>query len=136
VRHAAQLLREAKLAAKKIKLEKEKQALSATSIPIKGDDRDSFGFDEKPTRAKPTRIDAWQQGNRYARQEKTKWLELVTVDTLPEIMPRLKRYGFCILNNMKNIFSRESCPCAHQRDYILKVTQADLLPLFEGAIWN
>lgn len=33
----------------------------------------------KPTQKKRgTRLDAWQQGNKYARQEKEKWLKLAT----------------------------------------------------------
>ncbi len=105
-------------------------------VPKSDDYMENFGLDEKRIRAKPTRIDAWKLGNRYARQEKAKWLDLVTVDTLAEVMPRLKKYGFCILNRMKDLFPSQCQPDAHQRDYISKVPQADLFTLFEGAIWS
>jgi hypothetical protein len=88
---------------------------------------------KKPTRKKNTRIDAWQNGNKYARQEKEKWLKLATVDFIGNVMPPLTKYGFCILNNFTNCLDADCKPTEDQRDYILKVPSADTDGLFEGA---
>jgi hypothetical protein len=86
------------------------------------------------SRQKHSRLDAWQLGNRYARQERQKWLGLVTVDSLAEVLLTLQKYGFCTLNQMQNLFEATCKPDEEQRDYILTVPEADTHSLFEGAI--
>jgi hypothetical protein len=133
VRKLKKELVEAKMEAKRIKLEKEKQALTAPEV-TNDDGWDGLGdLYSKQTRKKSTRLDAWQNGNKYARQEKDKWLHLTTVDSLGEVIAPLTKYGFCILNNFTNGLDEDCQPTAEQRDYIRKVPSVDTDILFEGA---
>jgi hypothetical protein len=127
-------LAEAKEDAKNVKIEKAKEAL-AVSVADDADDTDDFLQDigRKQVRKKATRLDAWQLGNRYARQEKHKWLNLTTVNSMAEVMSRLRKYGFCIVNNFAFLLQEKWRPDAEQRDYILTVPQDNTVDLFEGA---
>jgi hypothetical protein len=133
VRQLQQKLRDAKLQAKKIKAEKDLQALSLPHVP---DFIGNSDLNENRVRRPQSRIDKWQMGNRYARQEKKKWLDLVTVNSFEEVSIRLQKYGICIVNNMRELFPTACRPSEEQRNYITTVPQVDLMALFEGAIWS
>jgi hypothetical protein len=134
VQELKQKLLEAKEEAKNVKIEKAKEALAA-SVAATAVDTDDFLPDigRKQVRKKSTRLDAWQLGNRYARQEKHKWLNLTTVNSLAEVMSRLRKYGFCIVNNFAFLLQEKWRPDAEQRDYIVTVPQDNTVDLFEGA---
>jgi hypothetical protein len=51
-------------------------------------------------------------------------------------MLRLPKYGICIVNNFTHIFDTECKPNEEQRDYILRVPQADTDDLFEGTTFS
>jgi hypothetical protein len=133
VRKLKKELVEAKKEAKGIKLEKEKQALKAPEV-INDDGWEGLGdLSCKQTRKKRTRLDAWQNGNKYARQEKEKRLNLTTVDDIGDVMAPLTKYGFCILNNFTTCIDADCKPTEEQRNYITKVPSVDTDILFEGA---
>jgi hypothetical protein len=128
------LLEAKKEEAKNVKIGKTKEALAA-SVAAAGDETDDVLPDigRKQVRKKTTRLDALQIGNRYACQEKHKWLNLTTVNSLAEVMSRLRKYGFWVVNNFTFLFQEKWRPDAEQRDYILTVPQDNTVDLFEGA---
>jgi hypothetical protein len=56
----------------------------------------------------------------------------MTVDSYLDVMPRLQKYGICIVTNYTHIFHKECTPNEEQRDYILRVPQGDTDDLLKG----
>ncbi len=129
-------LKAAQTAAKKRKTEKEMDTLSGQNATGDASSATPTRLEAKRARGKYARFDKWQLGNRYARQERQKWLKLITVDSLAEVLPCLQKYGICIVNQMQNFFHADCKPDKQQRDYIVSVPEADTLSLFEGAIYT
>ena len=129
-------LKAAQTAAKKRKAEKELETLSGPNATGDASSATPTRLEATRARGKYARLDKWQLGNRYARQERQKWLKLITVDSLAEVLPCIQKYGICIVNQMQNFFHADCKPDKQQRDYILSVPEADTLSLFEGAIYT
>ena len=94
---------------------------------------DDFGI-MKRTKAKSTRLDNWQLGNKAARERKDEYIKAATVDSLPEVRIRLKNHGCAIMNNMASLFDNNSKPTKEQSDYILNTNEDNKNVIFEGAV--
>jgi hypothetical protein len=79
---------------------------------------DDFGI-TKRTKAKSTRLDNWQLGNKAARERKDEYIKGATVELLPEVRVRLKNHGWAIMNNMASLLDNNCKPTKRQSEYIL-----------------
>ncbi len=63
-------------------------------------------------------------------------VDKVTVDTLPEVNARMRKYGWAILRNAKEVFSPKARFAKEQMTYIEKVPLSCLDVVFEGVTMN
>ncbi len=55
---------------------------------------------QKEKKAKPTRLDYWQLGNKAARERGPGLVTAATMKTLPEVRGRLQTHGWVVLTNL------------------------------------
>jgi hypothetical protein len=63
-------------------------------------------------------------------------VDKVTVDTLPEVNARMRKYGWAILRNAKEVFSPQARFTKEQMKYIDKLPMSSLDVVFEGVTLN
>jgi hypothetical protein len=81
-------------------------------------------IDEPTTSENSYRRLNWQKGRQdWSRPSKVKAeIDKVTVDTLPEIYPKLKKHGWAILRDCNNAFAPKSRFTRDQMEYINQCT--------------
>ena len=80
----------------------------------------------------------WQKGRQdWSRPSKIKAeINKVTVDTLPEIYPNLRKHGWAILRDCTEALSPKARFTREQRDHILQCTSYLLYNLLSGSLHN
>jgi hypothetical protein len=101
-------------------------------------DDDTQWDDMLPTKrikAKYTRLDIWQLGNKAAREDKNEQILNATVPTLIDARLRLQGQGWAVINDWGNSLCDGTCnPTVEQAEYILQTNEDNKVVLFEGAI--
>ena len=108
-------LKAAKTERKRLKEEKQKAAEDLSSVnALAADDWPEFDGPTKRKKAKPTRLDYWQLGNKAARERGPGLVTAATMKTLPEVWRRLQTHGWAVLNNMCELFDETCKPSKEQ----------------------
>ncbi len=89
-------------------------------------------WDEGTTSENSYRRLNWQKGRQdWSRPSKLKAeIEKVTVDTLPEIYPKMRKHGWAILRDMTHAFAPKSRFTREQMEHINQCTSHVMLPLY------
>jgi hypothetical protein len=84
----------------------------------------------KRPKAKLTRLDHWQLGNKAARERKAGYVSAAICETLGEVHLRLQTHAWAVMNNMTMLFPESCRPCQEQGDYILQTNEDNKVVLF------
>jgi hypothetical protein len=118
--------------------EKESRAKNKTANKQMDDDtqwNDMLSLPTKKIKAKYTRLDIWQLGNKAARERKNEQILKATVPTLTDARLRLQEQGWAVMNDWGNSLCDGTCnPTVEQAEYILQTNEDNKVVLFEGAV--
>ena len=96
---------------------------------------DMLSLPTKKIKAKYTRLDIWQLGNKAARERKNEQILKATVPTLTDARLRLQEQGWAVMNDWGNSLCDGTCnPTVEQAEYILQTNEDNKVVLFEGAV--
>jgi hypothetical protein len=103
---------------------KQKTSSNAIAHEDEDDDSDVGDRDEMTTSENTYRRLNWQKGRQdWSRPSKLKAeIEKVTVDTLPEIYPKMRKHGWAILRDMTHAFAPKSRFTREQMEHINQCT--------------
>jgi hypothetical protein len=106
-----------------------------TTVSRSSDNNDEEWFTGTTSENSHRRLN-WQKGRQdWSRPSKIKAeIDKVTVDTLPEIYPNLRKHGWAILRDCTAALSPKACFIREQRDHLLQCVSYLLYILILGFV--